>query len=228
MPVPAKLAPSLPRLSARPGTRSDPQASVAENELDVLAVGIVASTGGPQALRSLFSELSPALPVPVLVVQHIAHGFTQGLVDWLNSVTPLPVHVAHDGALTLPGHVYLAAEGLHLEIRRQRLSLRTGDPVSGHCPSADVLLASLAVYARERALAVVLTGMGRDGAIGARSIHEAGGTVIVQNEATSAVFGMPKAVVDLGAAHEVLPLGEISQAIARRVEKTDVAPGGTR
>ena len=129
----------------------------------------------------------------------------------------MPVQIARDGALAIPGHVYVAAEGLHLEMRHRRLVLRPGSPVSTHIPSGDVLLASLAADVRERALAVVLTGMGKDGAEGARAVHAAGGTVIVQDEATSVVWGMPKAAIDLGAADHVLPVGEIPSVIARRV-----------
>jgi two-component system chemotaxis response regulator CheB len=189
-------------------------------------MGIAASTGGPQALRALLSELPLSLPMPVMIVQHIAPGFTEGLVEWLRLTTTLPVNVARDGALVLPGHVYVAAEGRHLELRRRRVRLSGRELVAGHCPSADILFASLAAEAKERALAVVLTGMGRDGARGARSVHETGGTVIAQDEATSAVYGMPKAVVELGAAHEVLPLADISAAVTRFV--ATASSGGTR
>lgn len=232
-----------PARQAKPGLRPVPREPVTTSplvvppagpvsvraalETELLAVGIAASTGGPQALRTILVELPP-LPVPVLIVQHIATGFTQGLVDWLNSTTPLPVHVAHDAAVALPGHVYLAGEGQHLELRRRRLTLRAGEAVAGHIPSADVMLTSLAVDLKDRCLAVVLTGMGRDGALGARAIHEAGGNVIAQDEMSCAVYGMPKAVVDLGLADEILPLIEISQAIVRRAEKRTKAPGGNR
>jgi two-component system, chemotaxis family, protein-glutamate methylesterase/glutaminase len=229
---PPKIKPKVRPSAHHPARVASPPPpavlSRSDEEPPIMAVGIAASTGGPQALRTILAELPTSFPIPVLIVQHIAQGFTQGLVDWLGAATSMPVHVAHDGALALPGHVYLAAEGMHLEMRRHRLALRPGDPVSGHCPSADVMLASLAVDLKNRCLAVVLTGMGRDGAIGARAIFESGGEVIVQDESTSAVFGMPKAAVDLGAVTEILPLPEISQAIARRVEKESAAPGGRR
>lgn len=187
-------------------------------EHKVKVVGIAASTGGPHALRTILASLPQSLAVPVLVVQHIARGFTQGLVDWLASTTPLPVCLAHNGALALPGHIYVAPEALHLEYMHRRIVCIRNDPVSGHCPSADVLLRSLAQDVRGEALGVVLTGMGRDGAEGALAIRKAGGTVLVQDEASSAVYGMPKAATDAGAADEVLSLERFAEAIVRRVE----------
>ena len=208
---------SLAALSGREIVlRPEPAASAGGPRVAV--IGVAASTGGPQALQSVLSDLPVSLPVPVLVVQHIARGFTQGLVDWLGNTVSLPVQIAHDGALAAPGHVYVAAEGLHLELRHRRLVLRAGEPVGSHMPSADVLLSSMASDLRERALAVVLTGMGRDGARGARAVHDAGGKVIAQDESTSVVYGMPKAAAELGAVDEVLPIGEIASAIIRRVQ----------
>jgi two-component system chemotaxis response regulator CheB len=135
---------------------------------------MAASTGGPQALHELLAALPAGLAVPILVVQHIAKGFTKGLVDWLNTAISLPVWVAEHGALPRPGHVYVAGEDAHLELRRGRLHLTASGPVAGHLPSADVLLSSVAADARDRSLAVVLTGMGRDGAEGALAVHRAG------------------------------------------------------
>jgi len=165
---------------------------------EAAAIGIVASTGGPQVLGTVLAGLPATFPVPVLVVQHIAAGFIDGLVHWLDGAIPLPVRLAEDGARLEPG-IWVAPEGAHLKLARSGLLVldRVGD--SGlHRPSGDVLLASLAEAVGAAAVAVVLTGMGRDGAAGAVKVLEAGGLAIAQDENTSAVFGMPKAASELG------------------------------
>lgn len=179
-------------------------------------VVVAASTGGPQALREIMSKLGPDISVPIIVVQHIASGFTEGLADWLSGAVQLSVKLADDGEELTGGVIYVAPEERHMKVRSGRAALEGSDPVGGHCPSADVLFESVAEAYGERALAVILTGMGRDGAAGLKAIRDAGGTTLVQDEASCAVFGMPKAALDLGAADTVVPLGDIATEISDR------------
>jgi two-component system chemotaxis response regulator CheB len=172
-------------------------------------VGICASTGGPQALAAVLSAIPASYPLPILIVQHIATGFTEGLARWLDAAVPLPVRLAEQGATATAG-VTIAPEGAHLVLRPDRtLLLDRRSPAGLHRPSADVLLASIAASAKRAAIGVVLTGMGRDGAAGLDAIREAGGLTIAQDEATSAVYGMPREAAKRGA-ELILPLGDIA------------------
>jgi two-component system chemotaxis response regulator CheB len=177
--------------------------SVFRNELAVSdqrleAVGLVASTGGPPALALLLGSLPTDLPVPVLIAQHMAPGFAQGLVRWLGGVTRLEVCQARHGAPCAPGHVYLPPDGHDLAVdRRRQLVVRPAHGV--HCPSANVLLTSLAEAYGSKACAVVLTGMGDDGAEGVKAIRARGGVCLAQDNASCIVFGMPRAAIEAGA-----------------------------
>jgi two-component system chemotaxis response regulator CheB len=183
------------------------------------AIGIVASTGGPPALAVLLKGLPRGLPVPVLIAQHIAEGFTAGLLRWFSSVSQLPVKVAQEGAQALPGHVYLPPDGRDLELDA-RGALRAPAPASLHTPSGNRLLQSLARSLGTHAAGVVLTGMGDDGALGLLAIRRAGGTTIAQDEASSVVYGMPQAAHLLGAAQSVVPLNSIASLIAELCTET--------
>jgi len=176
------------------------------------AVGIGASTGGPPALAQVLGALPRAFPLPVLVVQHISAGFGPGLVSWLDSQIALPVALAEQGALALPG-VWFAPEDAHLGLDRQgRFVLDRETAHGAHRPSVDMLFESLAATMGEAALGVVLTGMGRDGAEGVEALREAGGLVLAQDEMSSAVFGMPRAAIEAGA-DRVLALAEIGPTL---------------
>jgi two-component system chemotaxis response regulator CheB len=193
----AKDAPAPP---PRPARRS----------VDV--VGICASAGGPPALEAILSRLPRDFPLPILVVQHITAGFTEGLVATLDARSTLPVRIAADGQEAGAG-VWLPPDDTHLVLEPGlRLRLDRETVVGAHRPSADVLLASLASAAGSCGLGVVLTGMGRDGARGVEAIRRSGGSVIAQDEATSAVFGMPRAAAQAGA-DAVLALPEIARAL---------------
>jgi two-component system chemotaxis response regulator CheB len=175
------------------------------------ALGVVASTGGPPALAQFFAALPGDLPIPILVAQHIAGGFTDGLQRWLAKVSALPVSIAVDGEVPLQGRVYLAPDGCDLELVDAHLRALPGD---GLCsPSGDRLLASLARSYGQRACGIVLTGMGDDGAKGLLAIREAGGVALAQDEASCAVFGMPQAAHALGAATALLPLASLAELI---------------
>jgi two-component system chemotaxis response regulator CheB len=172
-------------------------------------IGICSSMGGPHALLELLAALPPSFPIPILIAQHISTGFAEGLARWLDVSVPLPVRLARAGDRVELG-VWLAPDDAHLQLGRQhRIELRA--PTSGehYVPSGDVMLTSLAAVAGADAIAVVLTGMGRDGAVGTALVRAAGGFAIAQDEATSAIYGMPRAAAE-GGVDRVLPLGRIA------------------
>ena len=178
--------------------RTDPSAT---HRLDPRAriLAVAASTGGPAALCGFLQHLPATLPIPVVVVQHLVPGFLSGLVDWLRAEVPFPVKQAARNEVLQPGTVYLAPDGMHLEVTAQlRAVLTDAPPVAGFRPSASVLFDSIARTSGAAGIAVVLTGMGQDGLTGARELHAAGGLVLAQDEQTCAVFGMPRVVIEAG------------------------------
>jgi two-component system chemotaxis response regulator CheB len=179
-------------------------------------VVIGASTGGPRAVQRILMRLPDNLPAPILVVQHIANGFTQGLADWLSGETALRVAVAREGEGLAAGRVYVAPEGRHMMPERKTIQLST-TPRTSPIPSVDVTMQAAARSWGAAAIGVLLTGMGSDGARGLLSIRQAGGTTIAQDQATSTIFGMPQAAIQLKAVLKVLPLDEIAAAIEEAV-----------
>jgi two-component system chemotaxis response regulator CheB len=180
----------------------------------ILAIG--ASTGGPKAVLQLLQGLPKDLAAAVLVVQHIADGFAPGFADWLNREVSLPVRLATAGRELSPGQVLIAPNRTHLMVRSNRIALEDSPPLHNCRPAVDTLFLSLA--AEHRALetvAVLLTGMGTDGADGLAALQSKGAYTIAQDEASCAVFGMPKAAIDRGAASQVLPLGNIAEVVCR-------------
>jgi two-component system, chemotaxis family, protein-glutamate methylesterase/glutaminase len=177
-------------------------------------VVIGASTGGPQALKELFTQLPANFPVPVICVQHICFGFLQGLIDWLATSCRLTIQIAQLGDMPKPGKIYFPSEQLHLELDAWgRFIYFDSPPVAGHRPSVTVSFESVAKFYGNATVGILLSGMGRDGADGMQAIAQAGGFTIAQDEATSVVFGMPKEAINLGAAKQILPI----QAIAPRL-----------
>ena len=182
--------------------------------VSVAAVAVAASTGGPAALHQLLSTLPAGFPIPVLVVQHIAPDFVNGLASWLDAASPLTVKVAEEGEPLRPRTVYLAPDRLDLRVSdRGTVSLSRPTPGSRLCPSATSLFESVAQAYGASALAVILTGMGQDGLEGLASIKQAGGRVVAQDEETSVVFGMPAAAINAGLADLVLPLPAIASML---------------
>ncbi|WP_119070705.1 chemotaxis-specific protein-glutamate methyltransferase CheB [Aggregatilinea lenta] len=177
-------------------------------------VAIVSSTGGPQTLATIITALPPTFSLPVVIVQHITTDFVLPLVEWLGTVSKLPVRIAQAGECLVPGTVYFAPGGKHLQFASDhRVELADTPANVPHIPSGDVLLASVARRYSARAVGVVLTGMGSDGAKGLRAMYDAGAITIAQNEESCVVFGMPKEAIALGAARHTLPPGEIAKLL---------------
>ncbi|MEW5814298.1 MAG: chemotaxis response regulator protein-glutamate methylesterase [Spirochaetota bacterium] len=185
--------------------------------LEIIAIGI--STGGPNALREVFANLDKDLPIPILVVQHMPAGFTEEFARSLDKICPLEVSEAKEGDLVRPGRVLIAPGNYHLEVEKKSLAtvvhLSSFEPVNGHRPSADVLFASVAKNYRNRAMAVIMTGMGKDGAKEIGTIHSQGGLTIGQDEQSCVVFGMPKVALENGYIQYVVPLNKMAETINR-------------
>ncbi len=181
-------------------------------------VVIAASTGGPAALLGIVPDLPAGLPASILIVQHMPAPYTAALAAALAARSPLPVREASDGEWLRRGAVYVNPGGHHLTLAPGgRVVLHAPPTRQGQCPSADLAMMSVARRAGARCVGVILSGMGHDGAAGARAVRRAGGVVIAQDEATSVVYGMPKAAVDAGAVDLVVPLDEVVPAIERCV-----------
>jgi two-component system chemotaxis response regulator CheB len=187
-----------------------------------LAVGkpvlIGSSTGGVQAVETVLSGL-PADAPGIAIVQHMPAGFTRMWAERVDGIMPMTVREATDGARLERGVALMAPGGLHLQLRKvggdYHAVVKPGPPVNRHTPSVDVLFRSAVACAGSDALAILLTGMGDDGARGMKALHEAGARTVAQDEATCIVFGMPREAIALGAVDEVLPIDRIADAILR-------------
>lgn len=176
-------------------------------------VGLAASTGGPAALVRLFNDLPPRLPLPVLLVQHMASSFIEGFVSWLDRSVPQPVVLARAGVVPEPGTVYVAPGDRHLEMGLAALRLSDEAPYHSQRPSATVLFRSLARRFGPAAVGIVLTGMGDDGAEGLLEMRQTGAFTMVEDESTAVVFGMPAAALALGAVNEACPLPRLGRRL---------------
>lgn len=219
----------VPRIKALAGARRmaaaaaprvrRPAPSARRTRPEVLVVAC--STGGPDALSQVLAALPASFPVPVLVAQHMPPVFTAQFADRLDRVSPLSVHEAVDGERLVAGSVLVAPGDHHLRVTKSvgavRAALDQGPKESFCRPAADPLLASAAAVFGEATLALVLTGMGSDGLAGCGAVVAAGGQVVVQDAATSVVWGMPGAVADAGLAHEVLPLDQVAARLTALV-----------
>jgi two-component system chemotaxis response regulator CheB len=197
-----------------PGPAEPPAVAATGCGRELAVVG--ASTGGPAAFIEVLRGLPPAFQHPLLFVMHINEPFGTAFADWLDGQTERRVSLAKDGELvaSAAGRVVMAPPGYHLVVQNRRLRL-TSEPERHSCrPSIDTLFESVAVEYGPAASGALLTGMGRDGAAGLLRIRQAGGHTIAQDEATSVIYGMPREAVLLGAATQVLPLGEIGRALA--------------
>ncbi len=214
--TPAPVSPGLPRLSKK--------------DYRIVTIGV--STGGPFALQQVVPGLPADLPVPVVIVQHMPPHFTRSMAERLNTMSALEVREAEDGMELTPGTITIAQGGKHLVLqgRAGRIIARTPDEPSAslHRPCVDILFESANQLFAGQILSVVMTGMGKDGLEGARAIKRSGGTVFAQDEETSVVYGMPKAVAEAGIADAILPLDQIAPAITRTlngaVTRTPLSP----
>jgi two-component system chemotaxis response regulator CheB len=216
---------SEPRRTAPPARERACGSAVdlATRRVEILAIG--ASTGGPQALSIVLAHLPAETDTAVVVVQHMADGFIEGLAGWLDGLCALPVTVASDGCRLAPGSVTIAPSGLNLIVHRQmRVTTQLPAPTQYHVPGIDATLSSVADVVGSGAVGVLLTGMGRDGAAGLKRIRDAGGLTLAQDEQTSAVYGMPAAAMELDAVDVQLPLTDIGPAL-HRLTSVD-QPGG--
>jgi len=209
-PVVVPVAKEAPKVFDFPAITSSP--------VEILAIGV--STGGPNALAQMLPRIASNFPAPIVIVQHMPPLFTKMLAERLGAVTGRAAREGEAGAVLRPGEIWVAPGGFHMEVERvgneNRLRLHEEEPENSCRPAVDVLFRSVAKTFGNRALAVVLTGMGYDGKIGAELIRDAGGRVLAQDEATSVVWGMPGAVAQAGLAESVLALDELATEINRR------------
>ncbi len=184
-------------------------------------VVIGSSTGGPRALQQVIPLLSPTLDAAVLVVQHMPPGFTKSLAERLNAQSRVEVREAVDGDIIEPGKVFIAPGDFHMIVKQQKkngevrevIALTKGERVQGVRPSVDVLLNSVVPIYGQKAVGVILTGMGSDGSDGIRCLKSAGGRVIAEDESTCVVYGMPKSVIERKLADFILPINKIAESI---------------
>lgn len=225
---------AAPRQAAAPARIAAPRGpAAAETPADVVAIGV--STGGPNALATMLPMLPDGLGVPILIVQHMPPVFTRLLAERLAGRCRMPVAEAVAGAVVRPGQVWIAPGDHHMTVLREGATIRLcadqGPPENSCRPAADSLFRSAAAAYGAATLAVVLTGMGQDGLRGAQAVREAGGRVLVQDAATSVVWGMPGAVAHAGLANAILPLERLADEIVRCVRRDPVpaprpAPAG--
>ncbi len=224
----AELVPKIKALCARASTKLKslppprPATRVrvpAHRRVEIVAIGT--STGGPNALAEVLPRIPKDFPVPIVVVQHMPPIFTRMLVERLASHSAMPVEEGSTGVILSPAHSWIAPGNFHMTVVRAgmnwQLELNQGPPEHSCRPAVDVLFRSVAAACRADVLGVVMTGMGSDGVLGAQHIREAGGEVIIQDEASSVVWGMPGLVYAAGQADAVYPLDQLAPEIARRV-----------
>jgi two-component system chemotaxis response regulator CheB len=213
--------------TTRSRSRYEPTGQPPGTRYEVMGVG--ASTGGPTALRELFSRLPADFPIPILVVQHITEGFTTGLAEWLRQHTPLNVRIAAGEDHATPGSVLLAPEGRQLEaLPGGAVRAISRKPHGVHLPSADTLLTSIATAYGPKCIGVLLTGMGADGADGLLDIRRAGGFTLAQDKETCAVFGMPGEAVRRGAVDRVLAPAAMAGLLTRMTAGSGLGEGEGR
>ncbi|NOY79066.1 MAG: chemotaxis protein CheB [Calditrichaeota bacterium] len=182
------------------------------NSYCLIAIG--SSTGGPKALRTIFEKLPSNFPVPIIVAQHMSRGFMKNLVEHINKICSLRACLAETGMKLEAGAIYFSPDDQHVRVTR-KMTLELVQFANGklYVPSVDVLFESVAESLGKRAIGIILTGMGNDGAAGLRKMADVGAFTIAESEETSVVFGMPKVAIEKGAAREVLPIYEIANRI---------------
>ncbi|MBQ1592727.1 MAG: chemotaxis response regulator protein-glutamate methylesterase [Treponema sp.] len=225
--APAEAKTELPIFSAsiwKPAEPKKPAVITPERNpgpIEIVAIGI--STGGPNALREMLAKLDPKFSRPILIVQHMPAGFTKEFANSLNRICPLEVKEAEDGDLIHPGMIYVAPGDFHIVVEKSTLCnvirLSKADMRNGHRPSADVMFESIAKIYQNRALGVIMTGMGRDGAEQLAEMRRQGAWTLGQDEASSVVYGMPKAGWENGAVQKQVALENMAEEINRMVRE---------
>lgn len=192
------------------GTAKNQPCPLPQTDRKIRLVAIGASTGGPQVLAEILRTIPGDSKAPILIVQHIAPGFVAGLAVWLGQQSRLNVKLAEADEIVRPGTAYIAPDGVQMGIKQSgQIRLDSAAAGGDFCPSASYLFESVATSYDRSAAGILLTGMGRDGAVGLRRLRDAGGLTIAQDEESSAIFGMPKEAIRLGAAEHVLSPGQI-------------------
>jgi two-component system chemotaxis response regulator CheB len=213
--------PRVPRPPSPPKVRDR-----ASWRIEVVAIG--ASTGGPRALGEVLPRIPSNFPVPIVVVQHMPPIFTRQLAERLSALSAIRVEEGTAGAMLSPGQAWIAPGDFHMEVTRRgvnrRLNLDQGPKANSCRPAVDVLFRSVAAAYGANVLGVVMTGMGTDGLLGAQEIRDAGGDVIVQDEASAVIWGMPGAVHTLGFSDGAYPLDRLAAEITRRVRRSRLVP----
>jgi two-component system chemotaxis response regulator CheB len=204
-----------------PVSRTSDMPATLKQRVDILAIGI--STGGPKALSTLLPKIAADFPVPIVIVQHMPPIFTELLAKSLTEKSAIKIIEAHDGDELLPGQALIAPGNYHMTVdfvNKRHIVRLNQDPTENFCrPAVDVLFRSVARQYGANTLALVMTGMGKDGQIGCRHIKEVNGQVLAQDETSCVVWGMPGAVVNAGLADGVYSLNELPQAIMQRVNQ---------
>lgn len=194
-----------------------PMVETPEHEFEAVAIG--ASTGGPKLVHQILSALPADYPMPVFIVQHISPGFDESFAEWLNKTVKINVKVAKSGEDVRSATAYVAPVGFHMKVTSNRtIYLDNGPSVNNQKPSADVLFESVAEVYRDRAIGVILSGMGRDGAAGLKKMKEAGAKVFALRAEECVVFGMPGAAVEIGAVEKTSSIEEIIEFIVKAGE----------
>ncbi|RMF60666.1 MAG: chemotaxis-specific protein-glutamate methyltransferase CheB [Calditrichaeota bacterium] len=207
----------MKRPQASPGAVKQDRRS--ERKVDI--VGIGASTGGPPVIKQILSALPPDFPAPIVIVQHMAQGFIEGFRDWLSDHTSLKVVLAEDGVYPRQGYCYLAPDDHHMVIDRSgRIALTSEPPEHNIRPAVSPLFRSLAMVYGQRAIGILLTGMGRDGAEALKLLKEKGALTIAQDKTTSVVHGMPGEAIRINAAEVVLPDYQIGPYLLDVIKNT--------
>lgn len=205
------------RLAQAPESPAAPSGVALPMPPKVLA--IAASTGGPQALVAILSRLPARFPWSILVAQHIVEGFAAGMVDWLGGLCRLPVHLAAEGDMALPGRVYVSPSEKNLKLEFNRhLTLQPPDPSDIYHPNCNLLLESVAENCGRDAVGLILSGMGSDGVRGIAAIQAAGGISLAQDEDSSVIYGMNRVAIEAGVVHHVLPVEKIADTLCRLVQ----------
>jgi two-component system chemotaxis response regulator CheB len=216
--LPARPLSAVASGAAAPARESPAQPAYQRLEADTVVVAIASSTGGPAALQEVIPHLPADLNAAYLIVQHLPAGFTRSLASRLDHSSALTVREAQAGDALERGLVLIAPGGRHLELdAKGRVVLNDDPPLWGVRPAADVMMRAVAARFGPRALGVVLTGMGCDGALGVKAIKGAGGLCLAQDEASCVVYGMPRAAFETGVLAQVVPLPDMAAAIARQI-----------